>query len=177
MATIAECAALVYVPLLLTACAAAPTTDKTSALSANIRIEYIQPEKFTDIGDSAISGDASRADDLEQLRRHLAQRAAARLAAGQRLAILITDIDRAGNFEPWHVRLGTTRIIRDIYPPRINLRFELTDDTGAIIQAGERRLRDSAFLTSTRYYRSDPLRYEKALLDDWLERALPQRRE
>ena len=36
-----------------------------------------------------------------------------------------------------------------------------------------RNLRDLAFPSTTLYYRNDSLRYEKALLDKWLEREFP----
>ena len=83
------------------------------------------------------------------------------------------NVDMAGSFEPWRARLGDTRIVRDIYPPRIDLRFTLTDGSGFVIRSGERKLRDLTFLTTTLFYRNDSLRYEKALLDKWLEREFP----
>lgn len=159
--------------LLLAACATPPAIPE----NPDIRVEYINPEKFTDVGDSAVPSDASRTGHLEQFRKHLVQRAASRLGTGQKLTVSITNIDMAGNFEPWRIRLGDTRIIRDVYPPRIDLRFTLTAADGTIIREGERQLRDLTFLMTTpHYYRDDPLRYEKALLDDWLERELPERR-
>lgn len=161
--------------MLLAACAAPPVNDRAGTTPLNVRVEYINPEKFTDVGDRSLSSDAVRADYLEQLRRHLLQRAAARLPAGQNLAVSITDVDMAGNFEPWRIRLGDTRIIRDVYPPRINLNFKLTGDNGKVIREGNRQLRNSAFLMSVLSYRNDVLRYEKALLDDWLERELSGR--
>lgn len=161
--------------LLLAACTTPPAAMDTAA-AKNIRVDYIHPEKFTDVGNSSSPSDAARTSDLEQLRKHLLQRASRLLPAEQTLTVSITDVDMAGNFEPWRVHLGDTRIIRDVYPPRINLHFKLTDDKGTIIREGERQLRNAAFLTTIQQYRNDPLRYEKALLDDWLERELPERR-
>jgi hypothetical protein len=70
--------------------------------------------------------------------------------------------------------LGDVRIVRDVCPPRIDLRFRLTGADGVMVKDGERKLRDMAFLMSTVSYRDDPLRYEKALIDTWLERELPR---
>ena len=77
----------------------------------------------------------------------------------------ITDIDRAGAFEPWRGR-GDVRIVRDVYPPRVDLGFTLTGADGAVIKRGERKLRDLALVGRATASGSDPLRYEKALLDD-----------
>ena len=51
------------------------------------------------------------------------------------------DIRRAGSYEPWHgPDLDDTRIIRDIYPPRITLTFRRTDADGNVLDEGERKL-------------------------------------
>lgn len=162
--------------MLLTACAAPPAaTDASAATHKNIRIEYIHPEKFTDVGDRDFPRDSLRTEYLGQLRKHLVQGAARLLPAEQQLIVSITDIDMAGNFEPWRIRLYDTRIIRDVYPPRIDLRFALTAADGTPLKEGERQLRNPAFLMAIPpYFRDDPLRYEKALLDDWLEREFRQ---
>lgn len=56
----------------------------------------------------------------------------------------------------------------------IDLRFRLAGADGVVVKEGERKLRDLVFLTTTVLYRGDPLRYEKALIDNWLERELPR---
>jgi hypothetical protein len=62
------------------------------------------------------------------------------------------------------------RVVKDIYPPRIDLRFRLTDADGRTLSEGERSLRDSAFLTRDGLDSNDPLRFEKRLLDSWLRK-------
>ena len=95
---------------------------------------------------------------------------------GQQLAVTITDIKRAGDYEPWHgLQMQDVRFMRDIYPPRVSLQFTLTDAQGQVIDQGERKLVDSSYLYGgTRLSDTDPLRYEKRLLDDWLRRELRQ---
>ncbi|MGH8667219.1 MAG: DUF3016 domain-containing protein, partial [Burkholderiales bacterium] len=118
--------------------------------------------------------DRVRAFHLDRLARYLTERAAPLLRAGQRLSIVITDVDRAGAYEPWRRKLGDVRIVRNVYPVRIDLSFRLEDGNGVVLEQGERKLRDSYFLD--RWHNpNDPLRYEKALLDDWLERELGNR--
>ena len=58
------------------------------------------------------------------------------------MTVTITDIKRAGDYEPWQgPRLDDVRIMRNIYPPRINLQFTVTDAQGQVIDQGERNER------------------------------------
>lgn len=159
---------------LLAACAVAPTDPATGmhgtrAHEASIRVEFPGSQRFTDI--QAFPGnDRQREANLDELRRHIERRAAPLLAAGQRLDVTITDVDMAGRAEPWRTRAPEMRIVRDVHPPRIDLHFRLSDDAGTVLRSGEASLRDPMFMARGRGYASDRLRYEKALLDEWIER-------
>ena len=84
-------------------------------------------------------------------------------------------MQRAGSFEPWRgPQAADVRIVRDIYPPRIDLRFKLLDADGKLLREGSRQLRDATFMMRPDLYPNDPLRYEKTLLDDWLRAELPK---
>jgi hypothetical protein len=82
----------------------------------------------------------------------------------------------AGDFEPWRgPRFDDIRIVKDIYPPRMNLAFRLTDAEGTVVKEGKRELRDLSFLMKiTMSFRDDPVRHEKALVDDWLRAEFPR---
>jgi hypothetical protein len=60
--------------------------------------------------------------------------------------------------------------MRDLYPPRIDLEFRLTDDAGTVVKQGQRELRDPLYLTRAVFRDSDRLRYDTDLLADWLRR-------
>ena len=62
------------------------------------------------------------------------------------------------------------RIVKDIYPPRMTLRFVVKGADGQVLAEGERKLVDHGFLTGTNVNSNDSLRYEKRLIDDWLRR-------
>ena len=83
--------------------------------------------------------------------------------------VTFTDIDMAGDFEPQRgPNFNSVRILKAIYPPRVNLTFRLTDASGQVIAEGERQLRDQAYTwTASPVNQSDPLRYEKRLIDDF----------
>lgn len=167
--------------LAATTAVAGPARDVTDpaaprALSAEgpVQVQWEDPTGFTELRHSRNRWDARRGDWVAKLAEHLRKRAAPQLHDGQQLAVTLTDIKRAGDYEPWHgPQLDDVRFMRDIYPPRITLHFTLTDAQGRVIDQGERKLVDNAYLYgSTRLSDSDPLRYEKRLLDDWLRREL-----
>jgi hypothetical protein len=134
-------------------------------------VHLVDPQKFTDVGRDRLHSD--RDGDLATLREALARRADALLPRGERLEVWITDVDQAGDFEPWRTPRQDLRIVRDIYPPRINLRFRWSGVDAQVRKEGERRLTDPAFLQDLSVRSLDaPMRYEIALLDRWLGKEL-----
>ena len=140
-----------------------------------VQVRYVDSENFADVGNHRFSDERVRAAYLDQLRGHLVKRAAALLTPGEQLSVSITEVDMAGEFEPWRPPLGDARIVKDIYPPRIDLAFRLASGDGKVVKEGARELRDPAFLAGANLYPGDPLRYEKALVDRWLEQELKGR--
>lgn len=151
-----------------------PDAPRSLPEQGPVNVRWDDPAGFTDIRYSYNRTEAQRGNWVEQLALHLRQRAQKRLPAGQRLEVDIRDIRRAGDYEPWRgITFNDTRIIRDLYPPRIALSFRHTGADGQVIAQGERRLTDPGFLMSaTIAGASDPLRFEKQLIDRWLAREL-----
>jgi hypothetical protein len=140
-------------------------------LPERIKVTWSDPAAFTDTRDNP-GIDRNRPEEwLNQLARHLSYRADRALAPGERLDVTFTDVKRAGTYEPWRgPRWDEVRIIKDIYPPSIDLHFSVTDANGNVLDQGDRKLRDPAFLSRSPPYADDPLRFEKRMLDDWLRR-------
>jgi len=138
-----------------------------------VSVSWTDPAQFSEIRYSKNRWEAKRGDWVRQLAEHLRKSASERLPAGERLDVVITDIRRAGDYEPWHGGSAQDiRFMREIYPPRITLNFRRYDASGRVVAEGERKLVDSMYLSSTGTTDSDLLRYEKQLLDDWLRRDL-----
>jgi len=145
--------------------AAAPANKPVSS----VEVIFVSPEKFTDAKEDAMDSERGRDALLGQLKEHLVASAAKYLAAGQRLEIKVTDVDLAGDFEPWRgPNFSDIRIVKDIYPPRINLEFRLLGVDGKVVNEGKRQLRDLGYLLTVALPTSDPLRYDKEVLSDWL---------
>jgi len=160
--------------VVLTIAASVVCAAGTETAAPPVQVAFVHPEKFTDIGPRPVGSDPVRGGFLGDLGDHLAKGAAARLPPDLSLSIAVTDVDLAGSNEPSERGMGSLRIVRDVHPPRIDLAFALVDRAGNVVKRGERRLRELDFRTASSALRSDPLRYEKAMIDRWLEREFPQ---
>ena len=138
---------------------------------APVRTEVVfeQPEKFTDVKDSDFGTDKARDAILERIREYIVERADKALPAGQKLVITFTDIDLAGEYEPWRgPQFSDVRIVKSIYPPRLKFSYKITDAAGQAVKEGKEDLRDLAFEMRLTADRQDTLRYEKDMLRDWI---------
>ncbi len=137
-----------------------------------VTVTFTHPEKFADLKESSsdYDNDRGREQYLPPLQEYLVKEASRRLPADQKLAVEFTEIDLAGDFEPWHgPQFNDVRIVKDLYVPRLTFRFTLTDASGKVLKEGERKLVDLGFqLRLGSGFRSDSLRYEKEMLSDWL---------
>ncbi|HSD38882.1 MAG TPA: DUF3016 domain-containing protein [Rhodocyclaceae bacterium] len=154
----------------------AGAADAMSAAEAEARVKvsFIKPEQFaTTLRDH--ESPERRDAVLAELGKYVQQAAAPRLPPGQSLQIDVLDLKRAGS--PARNAGGATgnmRVIRETDPPRIDLGFRVLDASGAIVRMEKkRRLRDMNYLSHGDHSNSDPLRYEKRLLDDWIDRDFP----
>src|SRR5690606_34659547 len=108
----------------------------------------------------------------QDLAQYMRRQAGKQLPDGDSLELTIVDIQRAGRYEPWRgPSMQDARIVRDIYPPRMTVHFRQLDANGAVVDEGERKITDMAFMThSSPINQTDALRYEKRMIDSWLRR-------
>ncbi|MEO5958141.1 MAG: DUF3016 domain-containing protein [Opitutaceae bacterium] len=146
------------------------------ARNPRLEVSFHEPKNFTDIGDTYMASDSARESDLAEIRSYLSDQSRYYVPEGHRLEITFTDIDRAGDFEPWRgARFGDVRIVKEIYSPRMVLAFRMVDASGNVVKEGRRELRDLAFMQKINLgSRSEPLHHDKALLNDWLRSEFPR---
>ncbi|WP_284266303.1 DUF3016 domain-containing protein [Bradyrhizobium iriomotense] len=137
---------------------------------AGVKVRFINPERYTD-ADSF--GGASREVTLAEFRAYLETLGRRLLAPGQNLSIDVLDIDLAGQDEP-RGRGTEVRVMRDVTPPRIKLRYTLSGG-GRRTTSGEDDLSDMNYLMNSSGRLSGRYGYEKALLDDWFRRIAGSR--
>lgn len=151
-----------------------PSLPRALPADGPVSVEWTDPAQFSDLRFSNNRWEAQQGNWVTELARHLQQRAAARLPEGQRMDVTITDIQRAGRFEPWlGVNYNHVRVMREVYPPRMKLNVRITDADGNVLSEGERRLSDMGYLQHVAPIDNDNLRFEKRMIDDWLRRELP----
>lgn len=149
--------------------------DRPRSVEAGpVTVSWTDPAGFSEIRYSRNRFEAVRGDWVRDIARHIASRATRVLEPGDRLQVGITDIERAGEFEPGHGGSDRVRIVRDLYPPHIDLSWELRDASGTVVSSGERRLRDLGFLhrQAGTVTGGDPLRHEKRLVEAWVREDL-----
>lgn len=139
-----------------------------SSAGAAVVVTYVAPDKFTDMPFVPWE----REEALKDLTEHFT-RLGSSLPPGQDLRIDVLDVDLAGRAVP-SVRAGRDiRVLRGQADwPRMQLRYVL-EQNGRVLKSGEAQLSDMNYLSQhTRYFDSEPLRYEKQMIDDWFEKTI-----
>jgi hypothetical protein len=137
-----------------------------AAPASRVSITFVDPQKFTDL--KRDSWHDYSPDLLQQMQTFMQQTGERYVPAGMHLAIKVTDVDLAGEFEPWRgAQFDDVRFLRAIYPPRITLEFSLTDSKGVVLSSGHRAITDLAYQMRIAWPADDYLRYEKDILRDW----------
>jgi len=137
-----------------------------------VTVAWTDPAEFTELRFSGNRWEARRGNWVVELARHLRKALEKQLPEGERMEVEITDIDRAGRYEPGlGPRMDSIRIMRTIDSPSMRLNFRHYDANGQLIGEGERKLRDMMYLNNINVLsNTDPLRYEKRMIDDWARR-------
>jgi hypothetical protein len=134
-----------------------------------VTVEFVNAEKFTDVNDRYLKTSPEKNTNLVALRKHVETKGAKYLKPGQTLAISFTDIDLAGDHKPQiSPQMQDVRLVTGLYPPRMSFNYALKDATGQVLRSGEAKLSDVGFDTHSAGLSSDPLRYEKRMLDKWM---------
>ena len=154
---------------------APPSAAAVEPAGSSVSVTFVHPEQFTENRLYGRQDRFNRIDYLAQLKAYLIKQGQAILKPGQSLHVDITDIRLAGAYEPWRgPQWGYVRIMRDAYPPRIDLDFRLVDQDGNVLREGKRALRDLGYLhsgVSLPGATGASLYYDKALLHRWLRRG------
>lgn len=137
----------------------------------NSSVRFHEPEKFTDFKLTSFGGTKEISYLEGEFRKEIERLAAAHLPPGFKLNVVFSDIAMAGDFEP---QLGPdfdhVRIVKDIYPPRLQFYYEIIDENGNVIQRGEQRLTDLAYLQKVRSPVYEPLEHEFDLLNNFVRK-------
>jgi hypothetical protein len=162
---------LLLATVLITAgCQSAATAPVAtpSVTKGNLTVNFPDSDKYMDCREDF--GGSTSQHYLDIITEHLQRVVSPRLADGQKLSVTFTDIDLAGDFLPGRAQMQHVRVIKEIYRPRMVVKFVLTGADGKTIKEGDRTLTDLNFMTNIGISgRSDPLYYDKELLTQWAQ--------
>jgi hypothetical protein len=128
-----------------------------ASAAGTVQVRWLDAERFSDIGRSAID----REHVLAALQEHL-QSLGRKLPDGQVLQLSVTDVDLAGEQNPMRHEIRVLRGRADW--PRMSLRFELREQ-GRVLKSGQADLADMNYLFGPPV--SGDLAYEKRMIDRW----------
>jgi hypothetical protein len=137
-----------------------------SVAQADVQVNFVKPESFSDIKDNQ---GFRKPEVLDEIKVYLVAEFQKRMP-GKDVRIDVTDVDLAGEYEPFFWRYEGLRVMRSITAPSIELSYEVREGQ-KVVQQGQTRLRDTNYQNGFNSFdTSDPLRYEKRMLDRWMQR-------
>lgn len=143
-----------------------------SLQASEVNVEWLEPSTFRDIRTADAGQKRFAARVLNELSQQFQDSGLEYLPGNQTLSVEISDVDLAGRIDYPLWRTSGVRIVRDIDFPRINFSYEILDETGSIVAAGEAEIKDVSFNFASSVYPGsdrDGLFYEKKLIEDWFK--------
>lgn len=137
------------------------------AAQADVTVNFVNPDKFTDIRDN--TGFSNKAV-LKDIEAYLVTQFGKRMP-GRDVVISVSDVNLAGEVEPVG-RIGQQlRVMRAITSPSMDLSYEVREGD-KVIQQGTATLRSLDYQSDqiSPIASSDPLRYEKRMLQRWMDK-------
>jgi hypothetical protein len=142
--------------------------------AGELRLEWQEPEKFRDADYTYNGGERSRNIVLNNLEKYFTKEAANRLPEGTVLELRVTQLDLAGDFEPWRgAQFSDVRIVKTLYPAQIDFEYRFLAEDGSVIAEGSERLRDTLVpnsIIASHLARTESYPYVKNLVADWLRK-------
>jgi len=137
--------------------------------SAAASVRFHEPDKFTDFRLTFHGGEREIRFLKKEFSGEIERLAHLHLPPGYKLNVVFSDIALAGDFEP---QLGPdfdhVRVVKDIYPPRMQLAYEVLDENGNVVQKGDTTLTDLAFLQKIRRPGYQQFEHEFDLLERFI---------
>lgn len=148
-------------------------------ISAGVQTAFEELKDFTDFSVYGMSEAKTLPifkAEFEDLAKMLSEKY---LGEDETLKITFTDIDMAGDIQPWrNTNNADIRYIEAVYPPRLKFTYKLTDAEGAVIMEGEESISDLSFQMNTMAIirgRYESFFYEIELLENWARNTLRDR--
>jgi len=151
----------------------------SSVTAQEIVGEFTNIEKYTDFSVSGLSEEKTLSIFESEFEDEMKSVAKKYLKEGEVLTITFTDIDMAGDIQPWRNRHNADiRYIESIYLPRLKITYVLKNAAGEVVAEGEESLSDLSYqMNSMAHMRTQYLHffYENDLLKNWARKTFRNR--
>jgi len=137
-----------------------------NAFAASSEVTWTDYKSYRDIDPGNEGRKQFRERTFKDLEKHFAK-LASNLPEDHTLKIDVTDVDLAGDTNA--AGINRTRIIKQLYSPRMNFSYQLLNAKGEVVKSEDVVIRDMNFMSGRLKYRNTSLPYEKKMLDDWFE--------
>lgn len=143
-----------------------------TVVAQSLQLNFADIDRYRDFSLQGITAERTRPVFEGELRRALEPDLPRVFKEGEVLVITFTDIDMAGEIQPWRNRNNSDiRYIENIYPPRLSFDYKVQDSEGNVSQEGSARITDLAFTLNAMPVRSgESFHHETQLLRDWVRR-------
>lgn len=141
------------------------------AYAGEAKITWQDPDNYADIRPSDETRDGFRARVFKSL-DEVFQDLAKQLPDGVSWEIVVTDLDLAGDVRPMmRGTMNEIRIIKDIYWPRMSIRYVMRDASGKLIAEGQDDIKDMNFMMGSNFLNGNSsFQYEEKMLRDWFRK-------
>jgi hypothetical protein len=130
--------------------------NASPGLAGTVNVSFIDPENLTDASLQGGYGMRAEQGTLDEIGRFFESLGSRYLKSGQVLTLDVLNVDLAGRIEWWRRNFYDTRILRDVYPPRFKLNYQLAEAGGFWSRARRRwstqitwPIRGSTFIQAT----------------------------
>ncbi|WP_456415286.1 DUF3016 domain-containing protein [Thiolapillus sp.] len=138
-------------------------------------INWSDPASYKDIKAAIGTQEQFRKQVFTELETYL-QKLAASLPNGQKLEMTVTDLDLAGYLRTSDTLRGYSdiRVVKDMYPAKIQFQYRLLDSNGNILKQGSESLKSMppGSAASMRFNANNPLSIEKRMLKNWFTQTI-----
>lgn len=142
---------------------------------AGVSVNFIDPDSYTDVRqfESKIRvGDRQKI--LDELEAYL-ESLGSELGPNQQVTLDVLNIDLAGQTEVLSARQQNERLGRDFTAPSMRVKY-VFEEGGQVIASDEETISDQNYLNHpTLRTDTDPLRYEKYMLQKWFRQRFVKR--
>ena len=142
------------------------------AASAAVTVNFVKPDDYPDMPFSP----SDRAAILKDLGDHFTK-LGKNLPDGTDVQIDVLDLDLAGRLEPSRRGDRDLRVLRGGADwPRMRVHYSV-ESGGKVVNSGDAQLQDMNYqFNARRVNDSDPLRYEKQMIDEWFYKTIAPRK-